>query len=84
MLSASQLYIANVLSRGTLNVSDILVTGGNTITNDIQNFDATQDEDGNNNLCVLFPAEYLELTVNYDADIGIDDEIPIYGNGHLL
>ncbi|XP_018574038.1 uncharacterized protein LOC108913057 [Anoplophora glabripennis] len=69
---------------GTLNLTNILGTGLETITNSVQNMEATEDEDGNNNLCVLFPAEHLELTLNYDADIGIDDELPIYGNGYLL
>ncbi|KAJ8918372.1 hypothetical protein NQ315_008066 [Exocentrus adspersus] len=71
-------------SGGTLNLSNILVTGLETLTNEVTNINATEDEHSNNNLCILLPIEKLQLSLDYNVDIGSDGEIPIYGDGKFL
>ncbi|KAJ8979917.1 hypothetical protein NQ317_005353 [Molorchus minor] len=66
---------------GTFLLTNFTISGLDTLTSDLLNIQSTLDEDGYNYVCVYIPTEYLTLTTEYDADIGVADEIPLYGEG---
>ncbi|KAJ8951077.1 hypothetical protein NQ318_003775 [Aromia moschata] len=73
--------IESELVLGTVQLTDLIITGFETLESQIENIESTEDENGDNNICVYVPLDYLELRTDYDADVGIADEIPLYGEG---
>ncbi|XP_018574037.1 uncharacterized protein LOC108913056 [Anoplophora glabripennis] len=73
------------ISTGSINFKNAQVYGFQTL--DIAGISANDADPSNENniidLCVNLLFDQLGISTNYDADIGLIDEIPIYGDGKI-